>query len=275
MINEKNYEMIPAEEDNFPLRLRRYRGRAKFPMHWHGHAELLYFSKGGATIYCGGEEYFAADGDMIIANANELHRGDAGASGVDYMCVMLPPSFFDSVGGDRRYIFQNHIKEDENIRRLTLRLFNTFESGTDGCRYLSMGIAYELIAYLAENYAKEQLNRHGYAVRNSKLESFNNVIEYIEKHCTEPLTTADAARMAHLSESYFGHMFKKHTGSSFTAYLNEMRVQKAAVLLKSTRMTVTETAAEAGFNDVNYFCRVFKSRTGVSPRQYKKESMGL
>lgn len=273
VIDENNYELVPAEDDNFPLRIRRYSGAAAFRMHWHGHLELLYFIKGGAMIFCGEEEYAVEDGNMIIANANELHRGDFAATDVDYLCIMLPPSFFDLAGGNRRYIFKNCIKSDTNIRRLSISLFETAESTAEGWQYRAMSIAYELAAYLARNYAKEQLNRDGYAQRSSKLESFNNVIEYITKHCAEPITTADAAKMAHLSESYFCHMFKKHTGNSFTAYLNGIRVQKAAVLLNDTRMTVTETAAAVGFNDVNYFCRVFKSRTGVSPRRYKKENM--
>lgn len=269
MIDENKYETVPAEEDKFPLRIRKYGGAAKFQMHWHGHAELLYFIKGGASIYCGGREYTAADGDLIIVNPNELHRGDMRKTGVEYLCLMLPMMFFDWAGGEERYIFCQIIKSDEYIRELILSLYRSFEEKKEGYRYLTLSRAYELMAYLAENYAAAKLDKSGYMARNSKLESFNNVIEYIERNYAEPLTTSKAAELVHLSEYYFCHLFKKHIGSSFTSYLNEIRVQKAAELLKNTKKSVTEIAAETGFNDVNYFCRVFKRFMGAPPKSFK------
>lgn len=269
MKQENNYEIIPAEEDKFPLRIRRYSGSANFAMHWHGHMELLYFIKGGVSLYCGGAEYAVKDGDLIIINPNELHRGDMRQVGTDYLCVMLPPLFFDWLGGEMRSIFITRISADSCIEDLMLRLYRSFEGKKDGYRYLALGCAYELIAYLTENYAAAQLDKNEYAARNSKLENFNNVIEYIEKNYSDPITTSKAAQLVHLSEYYFCHLFKKHIGCSFTAYLNEIRVQKAQILLKNTKMSVTEIAAEVGFNDINYFCRVFRRFTGFSPTQYK------
>lgn len=269
MIDENNYEIVPAEEDKFPLRLRRYSGSAQFPMHWHGHTELLYFIRGGASIYCGGEEYTSEDGDLIIVNPNELHRGDFRKSGVEYLCVMLPAVFFEWAGGEERCIFCSRIKPDKNISELMLMLYKAFEEKRDGYRYRTLSCAYELIAYLAENYTVSRLDKSDYAARSLKLENFNNVIEYIDRNYSEPLTTSKAAELVHLSEYYFCHLFKKHIGSSFTTYLNEIRVQKAAELLKNSKMSVTQIAAEVGFNDVNYFCRVFRRFTGASPKQYK------
>ena len=271
MIAENKYETVPAEHDDFPLRLRRYDGAAKFMMHWHGHMELLYFIKGGASVYCGGEEILTQDGDLITVNPNELHRGDYRETGVEYLCVMLPPHFFEWCGEDERYILERRVKNDERIKELFHEIFESFEKKADGYRYESLGTAYKIVSYLAQNYTAARLGRNEYEERNSRLENFNNVIEYIGKPYSEQLTTPVAAQMVHISECYFCHLFRQHMGVNFTTYLNQVRVHKATALLQNTKLSITQIASETGFNDVNYFSRVFKKCIGISPRKYREK----
>lgn len=55
------------------------------------------------------------------------------------------------------------------------------------------------------------------------------------------------------------------TGKTTTEYINEVRLKKSIELLKDGNMNITEIAINCGFNDVNYFSRLFKKRYGVSP----------
>ena len=61
-------------------------------------------------------------------------------------------------------------------------------------------------------------------------------------------------------------------GKSATDYVNEVRVERAEVLLKSTSETVSEIAASVGFDDVNYFTRVFKKHRGISPGFFRRNN---
>lgn len=272
----ENYEFVPDETDNFPLRLRRYTGRGWFDIHWHGHTELLYFIKGGVKIYNGGEEFFADDSDMIIVNQNDLHRGNLKHLEVDYFCAMIPERIFDLVGDSDRYIFKKKISKDIKIKNLVYEMYRAYESDDSGSRYICLATAYELIGYMAKNYSECKMNRKEFSERNSRQENFNSIIDYIQMHYSEQLTTADAAKIVHLSEYYFCRLFKKHMGKNFISYLNEIRVHKAANLLRNTKISVTEVADKTGFNDVNYFCRIFKNYIGVPPtifrEQYKDET---
>lgn len=270
-MDEMNHQTVPAEIDNFPLRLRCYREADKFAMHWHGHTEQLFFLKGGASIYCGGEEILTADGDLLIINANELHRGDFRLTGVNYFCLQIPPDFFDLVDRSSRYIFEKRIRGDEQIRRMFTEIYAAYWERKDGYKYSTLGKACELIAYLIHRYRVSTLDEEEYEARSRKLENFNNIIDYIDKNYAEPLTTQTAAGMAHLSEYYFCHLFKRSTGVSFVSYLNEIRVQKSAVLLNNTRLSITAVAAEVGFSDVNYFSRLFRRIMGVSPRRFREK----
>lgn len=273
MIDENKYETVPPEADAFPLRLRRHSGAAKFFVHWHGHVELLYFIKGGATIYCNGEELLTEDGDLIIVNANELHRGDFRNTGVEYLCIMLPPCFFEWTGSKERYLFQKLIKKDEKIYKLISEIFKSFKQKENGYRYHSLGLAYELVAYLVKEYRVGMLDEKEYSSRCNKLEHFNIIIDYVGKNYAEPLDSSMMAGMMHLNEHYFCHLFKQYMGVNFTTYLNEVRVQKAVILLENTRLNVTQVAMNVGFSDVNYFSRVFKRYIGVSPKNFLKAKL--
>jgi YesN/AraC family two-component response regulator len=61
-------------------------------------------------------------------------------------------------------------------------------------------------------------------------------------------------------------------GISLWDYLNRFRNQKAKELLLLTDVSITEIAAEVGYDDVGYFSRVFREITGCSPRDYRQQA---
>ena len=81
----------------------------------------------------------------------------------------------------------------------------------------------------------------------------------------------DAAKEVMLSPVYYGRLFKKNVGVSFTAYVLDFRLNKARHLLKDSMLNVREIANLVGYKDVNYFIRLFKKKYGVSPNEFKKQ----
>ncbi|MFP4373042.1 MAG: response regulator [Spirochaetaceae bacterium] len=92
---------------------------------------------------------------------------------------------------------------------------------------------------------------------------------YIEAHYNEELSLERAAAEARLSPQYLSRAFKKAAGMSFVCYIHATRVRWAKVLLTDTRMSVKEIAAAVGYSDPNYFSRVFKQQTNVTPSAYR------
>ena len=269
-IDENKHQFVPDEKDRFPLHLRQFRQAARFMMHWHGHTELLYFIKGGASIYCGGEEILTEDGDLIVCAANELHRGDFRETGVHYFCIQIPPECYTWQGTQRQYILPKCIRGDALIGSMCEEIFSVFWKRSDGYKWETMGKVFCLIGYLIDHYSIGSMDEKEFSTHTKKLENFNHLIDYIEKNHTAPLTTRDMAAQAHMSEHYFCHMFKQSAGVSFISYLNSVRVRKAADLLANSRLSITDVAEKAGFSDVNYFSRVFKQNIGLSPRHYRE-----
>ncbi|THF77739.1 response regulator transcription factor [Cohnella fermenti] len=96
-------------------------------------------------------------------------------------------------------------------------------------------------------------------------------ILYIEEHYAEECALPTVAAHTHLSPNYFGSLFKKETGESFSGYVLRFRTEKAKLLLKNTNKKVAEIGQAVGFPGSNYFATVFKQMTGLSPTDYRKQ----
>jgi DNA-binding LacI/PurR family transcriptional regulator/signal transduction histidine kinase/AraC-like DNA-binding protein len=95
-------------------------------------------------------------------------------------------------------------------------------------------------------------------------------IAYIQEHYDEPLSRENVARYVGVSAGYFSRSFHKEAGISFQEYLNRYRIHRARTLLAEGRINVTDVAFSVGFQNVSYFCQVFRQVVGVSPRVYQK-----
>lgn len=98
------------------------------------------------------------------------------------------------------------------------------------------------------------------------------VVDYLVAHPTEPFDTHFLSEMAQISPSTLRRLFKVHTGKSPGDFAKELRMVAAARKLLTSSAPVSEIAYEVGFDDPNYFTRIFKQTFGVSPVQYRKSS---
>ena len=84
------------------------------------------------------------------------------------------------------------------------------------------------------------------------------------------LCVAEMAREFDLSESYFSQLFKELTGDTFSAYLENLRINKACELMNESKTAEIEQVAQAvGYNNSNTFRRAFKRAMGIAPSSYK------
>ncbi len=95
--------------------------------------------------------------------------------------------------------------------------------------------------------------------------------EFIMKHLTEAMCLEEVARHAGVSAFHFCKVFKKHTGHTFTSFVNHARVEHAKKLLMKPRYCVTEVAFDAGFQSLSQFNRSFRRVTSKSPSEYRGE----
>jgi two-component system, response regulator YesN len=96
---------------------------------------------------------------------------------------------------------------------------------------------------------------------------------FIENNFSDPdLHMNGVAAKFNLSSSHFSTVFSQEVGETFRDYLNNLRIDRARELLRTTNIKCSEIAYQCGYNDSHYFSTVFKKKTGFSPQQYRGQS---
>ncbi|WP_025764238.1 AraC family transcriptional regulator [Dyadobacter tibetensis] len=99
----------------------------------------------------------------------------------------------------------------------------------------------------------------------------DRIFQYLVSHHQKHISLAEIANEANLSPQAFCRYFKKHTGKTFVAFLNEIRVNEACKLILSGKLeTLAEVAFASGFENVTNFNRVFRKVTGKAPGTYRR-----
>lgn len=96
-----------------------------------------------------------------------------------------------------------------------------------------------------------------------------NVRSYIEAHYMEDITLQDMAAVMNYSEAYFCKLFKQCFDKSFVSYLTWFRMEKAKELLGDPLVNVKDISSRVGYQDSNYFAKVFKRLICMTPSEYR------
>jgi AraC-like DNA-binding protein len=103
---------------------------------------------------------------------------------------------------------------------------------------------------------------------------FKKLTSFLKDNIHRDISVEEMAEVMQLSRSHFSRLFSGEMGMSPRMYLEDLRMKMALDILFEKDSSVKETAVRCGIYDVNYFCRLFKKRYGVSPGKYKGRLAG-
>lgn len=107
--------------------------------------------------------------------------------------------------------------------------------------------------------------------KNTKtFKRINTVCQFIQNHYHEKLTIEQAAKMVFLTKSAFCKFFIRAMKTSFSDYVNEIRISHSCRMLTASDKTVREIALDCGFDSLTYFNRVFQKKMAMTPSQFRK-----
>lgn len=95
---------------------------------------------------------------------------------------------------------------------------------------------------------------------------------FIRQHYAEDISLNFLAEHFYLHSNYLSKLFKDKTGKNFIDYLTEIRMEKAKELLRNTEYKIIEICAMTGYDNPRYFSKLFKSCTGMTPREYREKN---
>jgi AraC-like DNA-binding protein len=98
----------------------------------------------------------------------------------------------------------------------------------------------------------------------------DRMIRWIDTNFRNNFTLKKMSEELHLSTYYLSHTFREATGSSITEFITSRRLKEACILLETSSMSISHIALEVGFQNGSYFCRVFKQKLQLSPKDYRQ-----
>ena len=271
------YEKIIMYDDKFPVKLGFMQeenvaaNTLLFQNHWHEHLELWYLETGEVTVSHNGQQSVLHGGDLAIANSNELHAAYSVSKELTAFWVIIDPKFFNTELSRGHFVFQNVIVGDKKVKRFFEDIFEEYQRQAVGYDMAIKAKLFELLVYLVRSHICRQITQEEYVVRANKLERILPAVQYIENHYNTEISYQELAQLLNVSKYHFCHLFKEATGKTVVQYINDVRLDKAYHLLKNTDMNITQISMSVGFNDMNYFSRLFRKHKNVPPSKVRSQ----
>ncbi len=108
---------------------------------------------------------------------------------------------------------------------------------------------------------------------DASIDQIHDVVSRITDHLADDHSASALAAELGMSESRFSRFFRKATGNTFTDFVNRVRISRACQLLMDTDQQVTHICYEVGFNNVANFNRRFLEIKGMTPTEFRKQSL--
>jgi len=158
-------------------------------------------------------------------------------------------------------------------RNFTIEIDNNFlsDSFNNVFSALSQENDFNMLKVFVEKVLMEYLSRIINTREHSENPIIKKVCEYIDKNLSQDISLDQVASYVNVSTFYLSKLFKEEKNITFVNFLTDKRLDKSRDLLKQTNLSIKEITSECGWNDQNYFSRIFKNKYGVTPSEYRNE----
>ncbi len=254
--------------------------------HSHNYLEMKIFLDAENYITQVDQEKFKIKaGDILFTNQNEVHSADSSNGFVKRITLGFSPSFLDETIqnlGDNDYFMNFNFLEfffrrdrffkgclnlpEKGFKRVLAQCCQILHTFDQNCADKHILIKNHVLSMLSSLLLEYRAMVPPIAENDHRI---STIIFYVQHNFTKPITISDLAAKFFISKSRLYELFKKRTGTSLSAYMNILRLQKARTLLLTTPNNITQIAMDVGFQDISYFNRLFRKKYGASPRKIR------
>lgn len=281
--------------EDLSLKMYKLRSQHSLWKHCHDYFQIWYVAKGGFTHTVSGQVYEIYRGDIFVIPPYTLHSLEIPSEEEIeiYGCEFMPSfvnerladmpaeaDFFDAA------FLEYFLRKDpyahskiplDSVTEVTVRnvmkeMLNEYEK-----RFPFFQITLKANLLVLLSILIRQVNGELVRAEFEKSEKYRGimtgVMDYIHNHYHEDLKLNALCSISNLSRSTFCHLFKEWTGKTFNRYVTDLRILQAMAMLKQPELSVTDVCYSVGFNELSYFCRIFKKYTGISPTDFRKQAV--
>ncbi|WP_162064539.1 helix-turn-helix transcriptional regulator [Vibrio taketomensis] len=127
----------------------------------------------------------------------------------------------------------------------------------------------DLLLQALLQYSKTMLEQPVEQSQSRVQDLYQGICIYIQENFHRQITRDSIADRFSISSNHLSRLFRQQGHMTLADYITWVRVDRAKFMLKKYNFKLNEVSLRCGFKDVNYFCRVFKNRTGRTPTEYR------
>lgn len=280
----------------FPLAVKRlgFSARQPRPRTWHTYLEIFVPISDACRVQMGGTVIALQRGDVLVMDHQRLHAVlDFPGNEAEAVVIRFLPEIVRSAGAAAaadqvlllpfycQRLERPHVVRagDRGAAGVQLALAQAFESAAEVTSvYRQTGTRVHFLValhHLARAFRAAEELADIFARQQAKHGRLREVFEFVDAHYAERVSLPMAAKIAELGRAQFHAVFKKAAGMTFLDYVNQVRLARAAQLLRETDRAVVEIAHAVGFADQSYFDRRFRRHFGRTPLQFRKGRLSL
>jgi len=261
-------------------------------LHTHDYLELGYVVDGEFRQKILGKDITFNKGDFCLIDKNCLHQDYLFDSPATILFLGIANDMFTEIM-DENITTQKMISflQSALIRQKDLQQYILFKPGSDtsvermesclallvkelfhnetGSYYIRKGLLFRIFRLLSTEY-EFSLSREQRKTMNWII--FEEISDYMKQHYSH-VTITDLCNEFHFQEDYFNRMIRNKTGMTYSAYLQQIRLEKAATLLLRSQLTIDEICEAVGYKNKGFFYKIFKEKYGMKPAEYRKNSI--
>ncbi|MBR2460797.1 MAG: AraC family transcriptional regulator [Clostridia bacterium] len=218
--------------------------------------EIIVGIRGVFRLWCDGEEYTVAPGDVLRISPGERHYGQEETDD-DISFYWIHFKGAEADGLPPRHFHPESITQTELIIRQLLHYASTEGYPRESTDLLMRLLIIELNA----EYKRLDADNHPL---------FSAVKEWVRVNCDLPIKVSDVADHFRYNVDYLNRVFKRFYPAGLKAFIDEQKLQRIKASLLNDSSTLWEIAEKYGFSDYKYFLKYFKYHEGVSPTEYRQ-----
>lgn len=231
-----------------------------------------YIVEGSVEVFYKDRLYNVKKGQCFVLNSYEAHRYSANTD------ERLIINWIEFIGGDCAKLIESYldlhtpiIYEQTScaINKYILKILNWLKGNSkNGQIYISKAI-YAILMCLMSEFKTEKLR----SVELTKFSDIQIAINYISNNINQRITMEQLAKTLNYNHQYFAKMFQNYTGSTPAKYILNAKISRAKFLLSSSDVPIVSLSEQLGFFDASHFIRIFKKAEGLTPAEFRKESI--